>query len=410
MSNPFENALRQLRKAGEVMGKDSEELIEKLSKAEKEITVNIPVKMDDGSVRFFEGYRVQHNNDRGPYKGGIRFHPQADLNEVRALALWMTMKTAVAGIAMGGGKGGVVVDPRSLSKTELERLSRRFVRALQHDLGPQIDVPAPDVNTTPEIMVWMVDEYAKLKGDTTGATFTGKPIAKGGSEGRDSATGMGGFYVFEAVREEANLPEKVRVAVQGMGNVGGFAAKIFFKNGHTIVAMSDSKTAIYKEDGLDPNEVEAYKAEKGSLSGFPEAKEISNAELLELSVDVLIPAALENQITEDNAARLEAKLVLELANGPTTPEADEILFEKGIYVVPDILANAGGVVVSSFEWEQNLADEHWTPEVVQEKLKEIMVREARAVWKKADELNQPLRIGAFVIALERLGKAAKKDL
>ncbi len=401
MINPFDNALRQLWGAAKA-GDFNKELIEKLSRPEREITVSIPVKMDDGSMRFFEGYRVQHCNRRGPYKGGIRFHPQADIDEVRALALWMTMKTAVAGIPMGGGKGGIVVDPKELSTAELERLSRGFVQALWRNLGPQVDVPAPDVNTTPEIMAWMVDEYEKLSGDTSKATFTGKPVGQGGSEGRGAATGMGGFYVFEALREKAGLSEKVSVAVQGMGNVGGHAAQIFTDNGHKVVAMSDSKGGIYNEVGLDPKAVEAYKNEHHSLAGFPDAKEISNAELLELNVDFLVPAALENQITGDNAPKISAKMILELANGPTTPEADEILHERGIAVVPDILANAGGVVVSTFEWEQNLAKENWSEEKVLEKLKETLVPQAELIWQKAEAAKIPLRVAAFVVALERL--------
>lgn len=401
MINPFENALRQLWGAANA-GEFNNELIEKLSRPEREITVTIPVLMDDGSQRFFEGYRVQHCNKRGPYKGGIRFHPQADLDEVRALALWMTMKTAVAGIPMGGGKGGVVVDPKILSTTELERLSRGFVQALWRDLGPQIDVPAPDVNTTPEIMSWMVDEYEKLSGDTSKATFTGKPLGQGGSEGRGAATGMGGFYVFDALREKVGLSEGATVAIQGMGNVGGHAAAIFAANGYKVVAMSDSKGGIYKEDGLDPKAVEEYKKEHLSLSGFPGAKEISNTELLELPVDILVPAALENQITGDNAPRISAKFVLELANGPTTPEADDILYQKGTAVIPDILANAGGVVVSTFEWEQNLAGENWTEENVLKKLKDTLVPQAELIWQKAEEKKVPLRVAAFIVALERL--------
>lgn len=401
MINPFDNALRQLWGAAKA-GDFNEDLIEKLSRPEREITVSIPLKMDDGSMRFFEGYRVQHCNRRGPYKGGIRFHPQADIDEVRALALWMTMKTAVANIPMGGGKGGIVVDPRELSSAELERLSRGFVQALWRNLGPEVDVPAPDVNTTPEIMSWMVDEFEKLSGDTSKATFTGKPVGQGGSEGRGAATGMGGFYVFEALREKAGLGEKVSVVVQGMGNVGGHAAQIFTDNGHKVVAMSDSKGGIYNEAGLDPKAVEAYKNEHHSLAGFPEAKEISNAELLELNVDVLVPAALENQITGDNAPRISAKFILELANGPTTPEADEILHQRGITVVPDILANAGGVVVSTFEWEQNLAKENWSEEKVLHKLKETLVPQAELIWTKAEEKKIPLRVAAFVVALERL--------
>lgn len=409
MVNPFESAQRQLHLAAQG-GDFSNELIERLSRAEREITVTIPLIMDDGSTRFFEGYRVQHCSLRGPYKGGIRFHPEADLDEVRALALWMTMKTAVADIPMGGGKGGVVVDPDLLSSNELERLSRGFVRALYRDLGPLIDVPAPDVNTTPEIMLWMVDEYEKLTGDTSRATFTGKPVKEGGSEGRGSATGQGGFYVFEALKEKVNLVDSVSVAIQGMGNVGGHAARIFVSHGHKVVAMSDSKDAIYNEGGLDPEAVENYKIEHRSLKGFPGVKMITNAELLELSVDVLVPAALENQLTEENAKRVQAKIVLELANGPTTPEADEILRERGIKVVPDILANAGGVVVSTLEWEQNKKGEHWSEEEVLKKLQDTLVPQANTIYENAEESGVTMRVAAFRMALGRLANAASDSL
>jgi glutamate dehydrogenase len=404
MLNPFENALRQLHTAAKTSN-FSGELIERLSRAEREISVNIPVTMDDGTVRFFEGYRVQHSGLRGPYKGGIRFHPEVDMDEVRALALWMTMKTAVAGISMGGGKGGVVVDPRALSAGELERLSRGFVRALYRNLGPEIDVPAPDVNTTAEIMSFMVDEYQQLTGDTTKASFTGKPIEDGGSEGRSAATGLGGFYVFEALREKTRLPKQVSVAIQGMGNVGGHAAEIFVEHGHKVVAMSDSKGGLYNESGLDPRAVEKYKEEHHTLAGFDGARIITNAELLELPVDVLVPAALENQITEQNASNVKAKMILELANGPTTPDADLILEQRGIKVVPDILANAGGVVVSTFEWEQNRKGEHWSEAEVLEKLKEVMVPQAEVIWQKAESDNVTLRTAAFVLALRRLANA-----
>lgn len=412
-TNPFENALLQLKRAQVVSGID-DTLIERMSHADREITVSIPVVMDDGSTKFFEGYRVQHSNARGPYKGGIRFHPNADMDEVRALALWMSCKCAVANIPMGGGKGGVRVDPKKLSKAELERLSRGWVAALWRDLGARVDVPAPDVNTTPEVMGWMLDEYQKRTNDSTDqskATFTGKAVANGGSLGRDKATGQGGFYVFDALREKFGLasgvyPEQSRgVAIQGMGNVGGHAAEIFHANGYKIVAMSDSKGAIYIEGGLNPAEVEAYKKEHGSLSGYPGAQEISNAELLTLEVDVLVPAALENQITKENAGDVRAKVVLELANGPTTPEADDILFARGIPVVPDILANAGGVVVSTFEWEQNLKGEHWSEDDVNTKLKGILSTEAAHIFARASELKTDLRRAAFAVALERIGAA-----
>lgn len=402
-TNPFQNALKQLTRANEV-GSFDRAHIAKLSVPEREVLASIPLTMDDGSVQLFEGYRVQYSSVRGPYKGGIRFHKDADIHEVRALAFWMTLKCAVANIPMGGGKGGITVDPKTLSRGELERLSRGFVQRLYPVLGPHTDVPAPDVNTTPEIMLWMVDEYATLTGDTTGATFTGKPIGKGGSEGRTLATGMGGFYVFEALKEKIGVAASARVAIQGMGNVGGNAAAIFKARGHRIIAISDSKSGIVDENGLDIAAVEAYKKAHGSLDKYPGVDHISNAELLELPCDALIPAALENQITETNAARIQAKVVLELANGPTIPEADDILFERGITVVPDILANAGGVIVSTFEWEQNLKGEHWTEQVVNEKLQVILSKEANNIWQRSQELKTDLRRAAFVVALERLGK------
>ena len=405
--NQFQSALEQLGRAASVKSFDPE-LLERLSVPEREVRVSIPVLMDDGTTKLFEGYRVQHSSLRGPYKGGIRYHEQADNNEVRALAFWMTLKCAIANIPMGGGKGGVTVNPKLLSKTELERLSRGFVRMLYPVFGPHVDVPAPDVNTTPEILGWMADEYALLSGDTTGAAFAGKPVGKGGSEGRGQATGMGGFYVFEALKEFLQLPGECRVVVQGMGNVGGNAAAIFQKHGHKIVAISDSRGGIVNESGLDIAAVEAYKKETGTLVGFPCSRTISNTELLELPCDVLIPAALENQITKENASRVQTKLVLELANGPTTPEADDILFARGIPVIPDILANAGGVVVSTFEWEQNLKNEHWTEEVVLQKLQQLLAKEAVHVWKHATELKTDLRRAAFVVALSRLDATLRK--
>lgn len=407
LMNPFENALEQLKRAAKV-AHVSPDLLARMRVPEREVRVAIPVKMDDGSLKIFEGYRVQHSSLRGPYKGGIRYHPDADINEVKALALWMTMKCAVAGIPMGGGKGGITVDPKKLSKKELERLSRGWVRALSPVLGPRRDVPAPDVNTTGEIMDWMGDEYRKITGDKTNATFTGKPLGKGGSEGRVLATGLGGFFAFDALRKGCGIKDGASVAIQGMGNVGGNAAQIFSDHGYRIIAMSDSSGGIVNENGLNVIAVQAYKDKTGSLKGFSGARGISNEALLELSCDVLIPAALENQITAKNANQIKARMILELANGPTTPEADDILFARDIPVVPDILANAGGVVVSTFEWEQNLKKQHWSEKKVFEKLRTIMWREAINVAKRAKQSKTDLRRAAFLIALERLQKALKK--
>lgn len=404
--NAFDEAQEQLNRAIAV-SPVTENLHTLLLKPEREIVVSIPIHMDDGSLRIFEGYRVQYSSLRGPYKGGVRFHSQADISEVRALAFWMTMKCAVAGIAMGGGKGGITVDPRSLSAAEIERLARGWVQAFYSLLGPDQDIPAPDVNTTPEIMCWMSEEYAKLTGDTRNATFTGKALTCGGSEGRSAATSAGGFYVFEALRPHIELPAHVKVAVQGMGNVGGGTAKIFREHGHTIIAMSDSRGGIYSAEGLDPAEVETYKKKNGNMKGFPNAQQISNEELLELPCDVLVPAALENQITKKNAEKIQAKVVLELANGPTATDADDILFKKGIAVIPDILANAGGVVVSTYEWEQNLKGEHWSEKDVLDKLCTLLERESKNVWERSVKLKTDLRRAAFSIALERLEEALR---
>jgi glutamate dehydrogenase/leucine dehydrogenase len=401
MKNPYQNAMAQLEKVAKIKGFD-EEFIIKLKQPDREIKISIPVKMDDGSVKIFEGYRVEYNNALGPYKGGIRYHNDTEINEVKALAFWMTLKCAVAGIPMGGGKGGVTVDPKKLSKGELERLSRGWVRKLSDILGPHKDVPAPDVNTTGEIMSWMTDEFEKITGDKTKATFTGKPIEKGGSEGRGEATGLGGFYVFNSLKKQLGLPEKCKVVVQGFGNVGGNAARIFIKNGHKVIAISDSKNAITSEDGLDLEKVEVYKKSTGSLKGFPDAKNITNEELLELPCDLLIPAAFENVITNTNADKIKAKAILELANGPITPEADEILFKKNIPVIPDILANSGGVTVSYFEWEQNLKKEHWSEKEVFDKLLPMMNNATQNIFKKAQENKTYLRMGAFILALERI--------
>ncbi|KKT00836.1 MAG: Glutamate dehydrogenase [Candidatus Nomurabacteria bacterium GW2011_GWF2_43_8] len=401
MQNPFQNAMAQLDKVAKIKN-FGEEFITHLRQPDRDIRISIPIQMDNGSLNIFEGYRVEYNNALGPYKGGIRYHPDTEINEVKALAFWMAIKCAVANIPMGGGKGGITVDPKKLSKGELERLSRGWVRRLSDILGPHKDVPAPDVNTTPEIMAWMVDEYMKLTGEKTGATFTGKPIENGGSEGRGEATGLGGFYVFDSLRAQIGLPEKCKVVIQGFGNVGGNAARIFAKNGHTVIAVSDSKSAIVKEDGLDLKKVETHKKETGSLKDFPGAKNITNEELLELPSDLLVPAAFENVITEANANSIKAKAVLELANGPITPEADEILFKKGIRVIPDVLANSGGVTVSYFEWDQNLKNEHWTEKQVFDKLKPMMEDASQKIFERAKENKTYLRMGAFILALERI--------
>lgn len=435
--NPFTNALAQLEKAAGVLvesgirnqesGKTLEKTLQTLQQPQREVHVNIPVLMDDGSLRIFQGYRVQYNNARGPYKGGIRFHPNVDLNEVKALAFWMTMKCAVAGLLLGGSKGGVVVDPKILSLGELERLSRGYARAIADVIGPDKDVPAPDVNTNSTIIDWMSDEFAK--GDKKLlATFTGKSIKNGGSEGREEATGLGGLYVLESVLEklrlqttDLRLKKKLTVAVQGFGNVGYNMVKFLVnsglpagRQGFTVVAVSDSKGGIHVPSGVNPLLTLACKKKNGFLAGcycsgsvcdLSKGRPITQEALLELQVDILIPAALENVITRENAPKIKAKVILEMANGPTTPEADEILAKRGITVIPDVLANSGGVTVSAFEWEQNLKGEHWTKETVNNKLKRKMGAAVKAVWEASEKYKTTLRIAAFVVALERIAKA-----
>lgn len=404
MSNPFENALNQINRANAVQS-FSDEFIEHMKRPRREVRVSIPVRMDDGSLKFFEGYRVQHNNARGPHKGGIRYHQDTDIEEVKALALWMSLKCAVADIPMGGGKGGVTVRPKELSEGELERLSRGFIRQVADVIGPQIDVPAPDVNTNPKIMAWMADEYGKITGDTSGAVITGKPVDAGGSEGRGTATAQGGFYIFDALREKLGLPEKCRVVIQGFGNAGQIAAKLWSEAGHTIIAVSDSRGAIHNPSGLDFEAVAAHKKETRAVQGFAGATDISSDELLALECDLLIPAALENSIHKDNAGSIGAKVVFELANGPTTPEADDMLNEQGVAVVPDILANSGGVTTSVFEWQQNLAGERWSEADVFEKLKAKMESAATAVYDMSQTHDCDLRRAAFIVALERIEQA-----
>lgn len=402
MQNPFQNAMSQLDKVAELNKTFSKDFISRLRQPDRDIRVSVPVIMDDGSTKIFEGYRVEYNNALGPYKGGIRYHQDTEVNEVKALAFWMVLKCAVAGIPMGGGKGGITVNPKELSKGELERLSRGWVQKLSDILGPHKDVPAPDVNTTPEIMSWMNDEYQKITGDKTGAVITGKPLGQGGSEGRGTATAQGGFFVFEALKKELNLPEKCKVTIQGFGNAGLNAAVIWNKAGHSIIAISDSKSGVYDENGLDIEKLTEYKKANGSLVGFPGVKEITNEELLETKCDLLIPAAFENQITNTNADKINTKVILELANGPITPEADEILFKKGVTIMPDILANSGGVTVSYFEWDQNLKGEHWNEKEVFDKLRPILEDSAKKILEKAKESNTDLRRGAFILALERI--------
>lgn len=404
MNNPFENALSQLERATSLVS-FNKDFLNQIRHPNRQVRVSIPVKMDDGRLEVLEGYRVQFNNSRGPYKGGIRFHQDTDIEEVKALAFWMALKCAVVNIPMGGGKGGVTVNPKPFSDLEKERLARGWMRAMADVVGPQKDVPAPDVNTTPQIMAWMADEYGKITGDTSGAVITGKPLDAGGSEGRGTATAQGGFYVFEALRESLGLPEQCSVAIQGFGNAGQVAAKIWVDAGHKVIAISDSRAAVVNPEGLDITALIDHKVSTRAVGDFAHGETVESMEVLYQKCDLLIPAALENQIHEGNVEKIQAKVLLELANGPTTPEADDALFARDIPVVPDILANAGGVTVSTFEWEQNLKKENWTEQDVFDKLKVIMDKEALAIAARAKELNTDLRRAAFVIALERLQAA-----
>ncbi len=395
--------MQQLDRAAAIAGIDPA-VVDALRAPEHIHEFDIPVTMDDRTQKVFKGYRVQYNSRRGPYKGGIRYHANVDVDEVKALAFLMAIKTAVVDIPMGGGKGGVIVNPKELSSGELERLTRGYVRAGAEFFGPERDVPAPDVNTTPEMMAWFADEYCALApGPTCRAVVTGKPVADGGSAGRDTATAQGGFYVLQAALEKIGLPMVgARVAIQGFGNAGAVMATLCHAAGMNIVAVSDSQGGILNVDGLDPNAVAIFKLTNGTVVGFPGAATITNEQLLEINGDVLIPAALENVITKDNAPRIKAKIILELANGPTTPEADAILKERGVTVVPDVLANAGGVTVSYFEWNQNMQGERWIEEQVFAKLKPIMINNFNAIWQLAQEKQVNLRTAAFALALKRL--------
>ncbi len=403
MKDPFSIAQEQFLKAAELMNL-KEETKEYLLEPKRIIQVRFPVKMDDGSVRIFKGFRVQHNDARGPSKGGIRFHQNVSLSEVKALATWMTWKCAVAGIPYGGGKGGVIVNPKELSQSELERLSRAYIKAIAKFVGPNIDVPAPDVYTNPQVMAWMLDEYEKMLGKHAPNLITGKPIELGGSLGRGLATSQGGFYVIQEMEKTLNKKFET-FAIQGLGNVGGGLAKLLFDAGYKVVALSDSKGAIYSKDGLNVDAVFERKKKTGSVVGFEGAESISNDELLELDVDVLVPAALEGQIRADNVDRIKADYIVELANGPTTPEADKKLYENGKFLVPDILANSGGVTVSYLEWVQNNYKFYWSEEEVNKRLKEIITGAFREVYKIHEEKKVDMRTAAYILAIGRVAKA-----
>lgn len=405
--NPFKIAQKQLEKAVDVLGLD-QDVHDLLKEPLRTLEVRIPVRMDDGSTKTFTGFRVQYNDARGPTKGGIRFHPDETIDTVKALASWMTWKCSVVGIPYGGGKGGIICNPKELSTSELERLSRGYIRAVAQFIGPEKDIPAPDVYTTPQIMAWMMDEFSKLRQYNVPGIITGKPIPVGGSLGRGTATAQGAVYcVREAAKELGIDLTKATAVVQGFGNAGSYAAILLKEMGVTIVGVSDSKGGIYAPEGLDPKAVLDHKAQTRSVADFPGAKNVSNSELLELPCDILVPAALENQITGSNADRVKAKIVAEAANGPLTPEADAILAKKGIFDIPDFLCNAGGVTVSYFEWVQNEAGFYWTEEEVARRLDEIMTMSFHAVLKTSRERSIDMRTAAYVLAVSRVVEAMR---
>jgi glutamate dehydrogenase len=416
-SNSFVNATKQLENAGRLLNLD-DNVMEVLKNPKRILEVSIPVKMDSGKIKVFKGYRVQYNDALGPFKGGIRFHPKVNLSEVKALSAWMTWKCAVVDLPFGGGKGGVIVDSSKLSNNEIEKLSRGYIQAVRDFIGPEKDIPAPDVYTNPQIMAWMMDEFSKIKGYNVPGVITGKPLEVGGAKGRKFSTSQGGVYALGKAVEKMKLdPKKITIAIQGFGNAGSFMAEILYALGYNVVAVSDSRGGIIqnqkskiknqKLSNLDVKSIIKFKKDTKSVVGFPGTRTITNEQLLKLDVDVLIPAALENVITEKNAGQIKAKLIIELANGPITPEADIKLEKKGVIVIPDILANAGGVIVSYFEWVQNLQNYYWDENENIGKLKKIMENSFDEIWSKKEELGISARLAAYAVAVERVAKAEK---
>jgi len=403
--SPYEIAIAQFDKAAAYLDLKAG-IREMLRHCKRELIVNFPVKMDDGSVRIFTGYRVHHSTVRGPSKGGIRYHPDVTLDEVRALAMWMTWKCAVVGIPFGGAKGGVVCDPKQMSQNELENLTRRYATEIAILMSPEGDIPAPDVNTNPRIMAWIMDTYSMHRGYSTPAVVTGKPVEIGGSLGRSEATGRGVMFTTREALKVKGIPlDGATVAVQGFGNVGAVAAYLLQDKGCKIIAVSDSQGGIYNPKGLDARDVMRFKAENRTVVGYPGTDRLTNEELLELECDVLVPCALENVITAHNAPRIKAKVIAEGANGPTTPEADEILYDRGIFVVPDVLANAGGVTVSYFEWVQGLQFFFWSEREINVQLREIMVRSFNDVLRISEEKKVDMRVAAYILAIRRVADA-----
>jgi len=405
--NPYHMALQQFEAAADKINL-SEDMREILRQPKRELTVNFPVRLDNGRVKTFTGYRVQHNVNRGPAKGGIRYGPDVTLDEVKALAMWMTWKCAVVGIPFGGAKGGVICDPKQMSPSELERLTRRYATEISIVVSPHSDIPAPDVNTNAQVMAWIMDTYSMHEGYSIPAVVTGKPLSIGGSEGRNDATATGVLFVTRQAAKRIGMPvQGARVSIQGFGNAGSIAARLFHHEGCKVVAVSDTRGGIYNESGLDPATVLRFKQERGSVVNFPRAQNISVQEVLEIPCDILIPAATEGVITSANADRVQARIISEAANGPTTPEADEILFRRGVYIIPDILANAGGVTVSYFEWVQDLQSFFWDVEEITQKLEVIMNRAFAAVADKADQFSCDMRLAANMLAISRVAEATQ---
>ncbi len=405
--NPYHMAVQQFELAADKLNL-SEDMREILRQPKRELTVNFPVRLDSGRIKTFTGYRVQHNVNRGPAKGGIRYGPEVTLDEVKALAMWMSWKTAVVSIPFGGAKGGVICDPKTMSPAELERLTRRYATEISIIIGPRSDIPAPDVNTNSQVMAWIMDTYSMHEGFSSPAVVTGKPLSIGGSEGRNDATATGVLFVTRQAAKRIGMPlQGARVSIQGFGNAGSIAARLFHNEGCKIVAVSDTRGGIYNESGLDPSFVLRHKQEQGSVVGFPHAQMIGVHEVLEVPCDILIPAATEGVITAANADRVLARIVAEAANGPTTPEADEILFQKNIVVIPDILANSGGVTVSYFEWVQDIQSFFWGVEEITQKLEVIMNRAFAAVAEKADQYGCNMRLAANMLAIARVAEATQ---
>jgi glutamate dehydrogenase (NAD(P)+) len=407
--NPFKIAQQQLDEAAKILGLDSGTHAA-LREPMREMHVSLPVRMDDGTVKVFKGFRVQYNDARGPTKGGIRFHPDETIDTVRALAAWMTWKTAVVDIPLGGGKGGIVCNPKEMSPGEIERLSRQYIRQVGRIIGLEKDVPAPDVYTTPQIMAWMMDEFYWQKGYNEPGVITGKPLPLGGSKGRNDATARGGIYcVREAAKNLKIDPSDATYAIQGFGNAGQFAATLMKEvlNSNKLIAVSDSKGGVYNQQGIDAATLIKFKNETGSVVNFPGTKPISNEELLELKVDILFPSALENVITAKNASNIKAKIVAELANGPTTPEADQILFKNGVFVIPDFLCNAGGVTVSYFEMVQNSYNFYWELPEVHKRLDEKMTKAFNDVYRMHKDRNVHMRLAAYLVSVQRVAEAMR---